>query len=228
MAMKQLFVYLLLTLPVFGTAQEGTTYVFNENASEKDYSGIKGSPMLFDDWVMGDVITITGRKIDSVYLNYDAYGKEVLINSQGKAVPLDTDTYMSFQIPGEYENEHVDVVPGEKLLFIRGVNNKFPDQYIQVLHNGQLYKLLKDYFVTIGKQTAQIPGKTITTERFKTDKRYYILGPNELKQVKLRKKEILGALPKSNALKSFIEDNKLDLKKEKDVIMLLKEYETSF
>ena len=103
---------------------------------------------------------------------------------------------MSFQIPGEYDNDHVDIPSGERILFIRGISNKFDDQYIEVLYNGPQYKLLKDYYVTIGKQTAQVPGKTITTERFTTQERYYILGPEELTQINLRAKRYFSSCTK--------------------------------
>ena len=79
--MKHIILYTLLLSVNCLMAQEGTTFVLNSTAKEKDYSNIKGSPMVFEDWVLGDVVTITGRKIDSVYINYDAYAKEVLISN---------------------------------------------------------------------------------------------------------------------------------------------------
>lgn len=98
--------------------------------------------------------------------------------------------------------------------------------FLQVLHEGRT-KLLRHHQVTFHKGHTKDMFTGKYTDKYVSKSDYYLMdAKGEAKRVKLKEKDILNKLEShEDQLQSFIEKNRLNLKKEEDVVTLLVEYD---
>jgi hypothetical protein len=179
------------------------------------YAGISGAPFLYDKWVAGTATVPRGTfknlelKLDSysntLYFNKDDVPNE--FNENVTAFTLmpklsDSSTY-------EYYRKGISG-PGLKI-----------EQYVRFLFEGNLSFFKSE--IKLVTDVNQINTGIIKT--FNTSVRYYIMKDDLVQIIKLNKKEILEVLKdKEDKIQSYITEKKLSLKKESELIELIKYY----
>jgi len=191
------------------------------NDLKYNVDGIDGHQYLLDDWGMGKIVINDSINAPQARIQFDMVSGEPIIGNEhkpNKGFILKDKSITNFEINNIY--------------FVRIPKSSFKEEmdrdYFSVpslTKDNYLitdsYKVLKEPFVlSNGYNDTNQNKKYITVTKF------YILGQNKkYVNVKLKEKEILNALSnKKSELKKYIKTNKLNLKKEKDVINLLKHY----
>lgn len=190
-----------------------TTKIFNAGK----YSDMKGSPFLFDKWIRGAASTSSGVYTD-LDLKLNAY-ENTLIFQQN-------DESYEFQLP---INSFV-LKPRERdsssyMYFRRGFTGPSlqASQYVQILTEGKL-GLYRSDIKSVSDFNEINRG---VVKAFSTVTRYYIKKDAALFLIKPSKDELLSYMTdKKDSVEAFIKEKKLNLKKEIDMIALVKYYNT--
>lgn len=183
--------------------------------STEKYSGVKGSPFLFEEWKSGSVVTERGLyknlklKLDvsdhTIYFEKDAlpYGFKDMVNSFVLMLnEKDSSTFQYFE-------------KGISTAEIR------PNQYLQVLAKGKigLYKLNGKLLSEINEINQGI------IKTFTSFSKYFVFRDNAWQQVKLNKENVLDLVKdKNEKVMAFINDKKLSAKKESDFVQIIAYY----
>lgn len=182
--------------------------------SEK-YSGLKGSPFIFEKWLPGSVTTPSGvyRNLE---LNLDGYSNILYFQKDEKAFEL-TDNIIGFSVrPFPLDSLH-------ELHFEKGLNGNGikPGQFVQVLSRGKISLYKSD--IKMLADVNEINAGVVKT--FNTSSRYFIVRGNEAELIKLNAKDLAEVFEdKRQEVDAFIKERKLSLKKEKDVIEVFNYY----
>jgi hypothetical protein len=208
---------LLGTLATF----EESARVFNDMKYTTD--GIDGHQYLLDDWGSGKLIINDSVNAPQARIQYNMVsGEPILGNSsrEKKGFILRDNSVTSFVI--------------NKTNFIRVDSDKFLDEIdrnyfaVPLLSKDNYFltdynKILKEpYVLNNGYNDLEQKKKYVTIKKF------YILNKDKkYVNVKLKEKDILKALSeKKKELKTYTKKNRLNLKKESDVVKLITYYHT--
>ena len=181
------------------------------------YSGIDGSPFLYDKWITGSVTTPVGTYY-KIEIKYDVYTNTLFFNKNDQLYEFDFPVVRFVLMPlGAAADSST------YLYFKRGFTGEGikDEQFIQVLTEGTvgLYKSE----IKLVTEVNEINRGVIKT--FKTSVRYYILKGNNLLLIKPTQKNILNQLDdKEDLVKKFIENNRLSFKKDTDIARIFEYY----
>lgn len=177
------------------------------------HSNMSGSPYLYDSWVKGSVKLINGTLYEGLMLKFDQMHNELIF--------LNTDI----------NKMQVFLQPVREFTFIKGLNNKQkfrngysiegenPNTFFEVLVDGKnqfLKKTTKSVVEERGENTL------LKIKKIKETATYYLLKNDTAILIRKNDKSIYSAFSGSlTEIKSLIKANKLDMKKEDDIVMLL-------
>ncbi|HMQ89602.1 MAG TPA: hypothetical protein PKB07_18520 [Flavilitoribacter sp.] len=191
---------------------------------DKRYADIKENPYFFDDWVVGTVIISSLDKFEDVQVNYNGYTRNFEVKNGDKYIELDERIHKRVEIyaeknPGRFKDNTADT-----LVFMSGFHPKFADHYALIVYAGKNFVYLKDFSTGISEKTMQDVGRTINIKRFTSKEDLYFLLNGDLIPVKLKKKAILDALPKTYRSKAeeYMAANKSKLNSDEELIGLLR------
>lgn len=188
-----------------------TGKVFNP----EKYSGIRGTPLLFDKWISGTVITING-KYENLLLKFDVYSNTLLFNKDEEIYEF-SEKVLQFVLKPKEKDSSV------YLYFKNGLAGADIKsyQYLQVLAEGKinLYKVHNK----IVSEMSEINAGMIKT--FTNSTNYYIQINNQVKYLKLNKNDVLELMKdKSDEVKLYMQEQYKNLKKENDLVDTIKYY----
>lgn len=190
-----------------------------ENKERIPYSRIKGSPFWKSDWQLASIYSGTA-KLATVPVRLNMATNEIHFLKDNKELVMDTG-YVSTIV---YHPENDSTKTGEIFIIDPSIqlNNQKVEGFVKVMNVGD-YKLLK-----------YVQRKVISEDSlFNTQKKYlfsdeifYYLWFNEnIERIKkLNSEYLLPFFPSTSAITSWIDKNKIDLKKEDDVIRFLNNY----
>ncbi|MBX9784657.1 MAG: hypothetical protein K2X48_15315 [Chitinophagaceae bacterium] len=204
-----------------GNTHMGTFYGTEGLYKDVPYARIKGSPFWDDDWrpatLYDNNYDIIGRM--PVKLNlatgelYYLKNNEPLVVADDlvRKVVIHTDT-VSFNVRAVF----VSFMP-----FIYAYDKKVND-YVRVFHAG------KAILIKYTKREMKVADSLFGTQKryyFADDDFYFLQFNNKVERVKKLNKELLfSLLPGAYSLKAWINQNKLDLRKEEDVVKFIEYY----
>jgi hypothetical protein len=187
------------------------------------YTRIKGSPFYKDEWLLASIYSGNNLLyVIPVKLNLATNEIHYNKNNEEKVLTGVNVTVLAFHA-GKDTSVTTDV-------FLRNVpnllfNNKTIDDFIQVMNGGQ-FQLLK--YTRRKVSSADSLFRTQTRYFFTNENHYYIRNNDRIEKLKkLNKESVLEFLPSALAFSSYLSENKLDLRKEDDVIRFLHYYNTS-
>jgi hypothetical protein len=235
--MRKLFTLLALVLTLDVYAQQASSGFDNQvnidaiggggnskvgRTFDNRYEGVKGTPYLHTKWTKGTVKYKDGTFSNGSF-KVDAYGSNLLaLLSSGDSVIL---------MPRIVEEVKLTAENGDTQIFRMFVLNASQPvgSYVAVVYDGQTKLLLntKKNLLQADFKGGYSAGRTY--DEFTNTESYFIQHANgqPVKINKLNKRNVLSALTLHNAqAKSYVEENKLDLQKESDVIKLLTYYDT--
>ncbi|MDY8136682.1 hypothetical protein [Aquimarina sp. 2201CG5-10] len=186
-----------------------------------DPKDLKGTPYLYDTFLPGKISDdLTGKKVD-VYLRYNVYNDIFEVKYD-----LSSDEIFGFLKNTGYHAE----INSDKFFY-----KAFPDDK-NATKEGYLQELMKtDNFILYKRHYQKLhmpkPAKTsLETDvpgRISDHQHYYLRSGEKFLLLPMNKKKIANAFPKhQNELKSFIKKEKLKFKQEKDLITLIKYFNT--
>ncbi len=207
---------------------------FNQNAVQTfddRYEGVKGSPLLLDQWTPGRVTLRDGKVFSSVQLKYDLYRDEIVVkHPYDHAVIPEKYTVTQFSLRSE---------PGEDSLYFMLVDylpnyRKFPpNHFAQVLYGNLSDPNTSTLLAVHNKKLikADFQGAYSADRRYdefsETMTSYYLVKPNgrsyRFKPTLSSIRRLLG--DKKAAVSDFLADNPIDPSDPDDLARLIKYYD---
>ena len=216
------FYSLIIACILFGTNIQLAKAQFTEDFRTKEvlartYTDIKGSPYLFDDWSLGLVKMASGSTYKDMSLKYDQVTGELLLKDKtGKTLGF-ADPIAEFKI--------IDKTNAFKI-FRNGYKSTditSEKSFYEVLYDGST-TLLRDPKKNIVEH--RVYNSSTAVKSIVETPAYYIQVNGQLIKIKKDKKAILAALGNPAQLDKYIQDNKLNLKDDKDLVKAMLYYDS--
>ncbi|MDB5206830.1 MAG: hypothetical protein JWR72_1905 [Flavisolibacter sp.] len=208
-----LFAFVLCTQKSF--SQSVVSYYDGTPALEVKHTNVEGTELLYPEWCAGVVKTKDGNALRGLKLKYNQLEDRLYyINSSSVS--------MMFVTPIK------EFAIGDSLLGIKNrvfrngfpVTGKFKNEtYFEVLADGKIILLKKTIKNIIESKDYNSP---VTKKQIIDDDQYYLYNDGQMFLVKKDKAAIASVLKsKAPGMEAYIAANKLNLKKEKDLINLV-------
>jgi hypothetical protein len=217
--MKKTIFLLLATICFFAKLQAQNVQLFdpvsNRTFSAEKYTDIRGVPFLFDKWIKANVYNDKGV-YEGLEIKYDLFENKLYFNKNDESYELQDNVlnFVLFPKPGDAST----AMYYRKGFKGSGLNES---QFVQVLVDGKLQLIKSD--VKSLTEMSEINAGMVKT--FATTTRYYMISKTGTQIVRLNKSEILPFLQDKDAqIQSYITEKGLNLKKDADLITLVKYY----
>ena len=230
---KYLFIFLLscATLPLIaqipGNAIPSVQFAdANGRLLPASGAGIQGTPYVFDKFSLGKIIFVNGMESVDSNLNY-SYFDHKLYYTQKNGLYVVNQQAKSFEL-NSVDKENNKVSKKFMCLF-PSIENNTPATFYEVLGNGDQFQFLKYTHKRI-KETVVYGGAPV--KEYVIDDLYYIYDKVDKKMLALGSSHSLKAVKKvlpnyATQIETLINTNKLNLKKEDDMIQLLQQLKAS-
>lgn len=230
---KYLFILLLscATLPMFaqitGNAIQAVQFAdANGRILPAGAAGVQGTPYVFEKFGQGKIVFVNGMESVDSNLNYSLADHKLyytqknglyVVNQQAKSFVLNS------------VDKDKNKVSKQFMCLFPSIENNTPATFYEVLGNGDNLQLLK-YTSKRIKESAVYGGAPL--KEYIADDLFYIYDKAAKKMVALGSalslKVIKKGLPEFTAqIDALLNTNKLNLKKEEDMIQLLQQLKTS-
>lgn len=212
-----LFVFLLMTTGIMAQRAVLSDPVSAHFFNPQKYSGVRGTPFLFDEWTEGTVAvtrgTYTGQK-----LKLDLYENKLYFEKEGQMYEFKEDVQGFTLMP-------IAADSSSYLYFTKGPTAKGIEgnQYVQVLAEGpiSLYKVIAKALTEVNEINVGM------VNTFRTINRYYVVKGGQMQIIRLTKKELLPFLSdREEKVQAFLKVKNVSLNKEADAVSLLHYYNT--
>lgn len=220
------FLFAFLTAEL--TAQSDSTIVIFTNSQPIEafrYRDVKGSPYLFDDFVIGNIVSTNIDVYENMALNLNGHTNHFEVRRGREVVELDETWYLRVEIHPELNPTLSRRFGKEKIIFQRSIHPKLQNVFAQVLFAGTRTVFLRTFHADLSKKTVQDVGKTLEFKRFNGKFLYHLIKDGELVHLRLKKKNILKTLGERKEMEAFAKENNIDFKDEKDLIRLVAFYD---
>ncbi len=189
-------------------------------------AGIQGTPYVFDKFSLGKIIFVNGMESVDSNLNY-SYFDHKLYYTQKNGLYVVNQQAKSFEL-NSVDKENNKVSKKFMCLF-PSIENNTPATFYEVLGNGDQFQFLKYTHKRI-KETVVYGGAPV--KEYVMDDLYYIYDKTDKKMLALGSSHSLKAVKKvlqnySAQMDAYLNTNKLNLKKEEDMIQLLQQLKAS-
>ena len=230
------YIYILffssLTLPIFAQTITGNAIPSVQFADANGRllpasgAGIQGTPYVFDKFSLGKVIFVNGMESVDSNLNY-SYFDHKLYYTQKNGLYVVNQQAKSFVLNSVDKDNNK--VSKQFMCLFPSVENNTPATFYEVLGNGDQFQFLKYTHKRI-KETVVYGGAPV--KEYVMDDLYYIYDKVDKKMLVLGSGHSLKALKKvlpnyTSQIDALINTNKLNLKKEDDMIQLLQQLKAS-
>ena len=191
----------------------------NQNVDPARYDKIKGSPYLYNVWHRAQIISANGTIYNEQAINYNGLTQQLELKENGKTTPLPRNSFIKVLVE----------VGGDSIteVFLRRIHPDFGDKLVCIAYDGDRIKLIKIFTVRLEESGAQTPIYPTEFEKFVNQTEYYLMIDGNLSSITLKKKKVVKVLGHSADIEQFTKKNNLNLKKEGELIQLLKYYETN-
>ena len=189
-------------------------------------AGIQGTPYVFDKFSVGKVVFVNGMESVDSNLNY-SYFDHKLYYTQKNGLYVVNQQAKSFVLNSVDKDNNK--VSKQFMCLFPSVENNTPATFYEVLGNGDQFQFLKYTHKRI-KETVVYGGAPV--KEYVMDDLYYIYDKVDKKMLVLGSGHSLKALKKvlpnyTSQIDALINTNKLNLKKEDDMIQLLQQLKAS-
>jgi len=195
----------------------------NSQAFEVEaYKDIDGTPYYFAEWQQGKVYgTGDDAETPDVYLlNFNGYTKNVEVRKDDRFIALDEKHYSKVVVETK-ENGKLKTTT-----FKTNVHPIYKKRFMKVVFEGTDFSVIQDYQVRLGTREKQGYAGNQKTQTFNKNADYYLVKGKKAKEIKLKKKTIVGLFKDQEAaLKSFVKDSGLKLNNETELVQFLIYYE---
>lgn len=220
MVKKFWFVIVFLGSLTVCQAQSVLMYYDGTPVREKKVSDIEGEEDLYPDWMIGRVKTKAGKIYTNVKLKYNLLEDQVYFQNAD-------DVTMMFTTPIK-ELVFGDSASGITRVFRNGfpaLARFTPESFFEILVDGENMLLKKTVKNVVEKREYN---SSETKKYIQNDVQYFFYDGEKLLAVKKDKAAFVeGTKDKGSAVESYISASKLNLKKEEDLVKLVKYINTT-
>lgn len=204
----------------------GGTRIYTVNATD-----VVGTPLLYDEFKNGRFLFTSNNQSEVVPINYDLEQNLILYKKDSQIMILDKENIKGFFFENPQDFDSSESIQEKYALQLTDKEFDLTEPIpVQVLYdqNGaiKLFALHKVKFVR-GNRQDPFTGKI--TNRYKSDTEYFLKTPdNEMHKLRrLRAKDIIKTIgdDSKKELNTFIKQNDLDEKSQKDLVRLLAYYD---
>ena len=182
------------------------------------YTDVKGSPFLFDNWLPGKLILNNGETLQNLQLKFDDYNNKFLLNKNDTGYQISPVVKQVVLYPGTADTSTF-------LLFksgFTGVDKLSPKTFVQVLVDGK-NSLLKQYKKDLEEYTEY--GNATRFKRFNESFEYFAGVNGKYITIRFSRKTLEELMQeKWTAVSAYLTQNKLNGKDEKSFIEAFKFY----
>lgn len=175
--------------------------------SEKN--DIKGSPYLFENWQSGYIYTIAGDSMYTKQINFNGLSGAFEVKEKGK------------QIEANKKHHHkVKLTSTNQITIFQNDPEKNDLEYGELIYQGKKMKMIKTFSATIREKTASGYNGSAKEKYYTNSTNYFLVSDAKKSNVKLKPK-FFEEYFSDKTLKNYIKKNKLDLKKDQDLVKFL-------
>lgn len=219
--MKRLLIIAALFTTQLSVAQISNVNMNGAPARLNSYSGVEGSPYLFEDWSTADINTINGGLKEDVAYKFNVHDNVLeVVNEAGNTIYLDKD-FIDYAV---LKRPSILLATGQEgllpnLLFKKGfeiVKGVDPKDLVNVLAEGKKYTLIRRFYsdlVTPPKNSySPTQGQMFVFE----ENLYLIDSDNNVESVRNKTNNIIKSLHEEDqeVAKDIVKEFKLDLSRE--------------
>ena len=199
----------------------GSVQTFDER-----YEGVKGSPLLSDEWADGEVHMKNGKVFDDLRIKYDLHRDEIVVKRQdGAEVIPDKNTVQSFHL------DSTRTEPARHFIRIEYLPNyrKFPyNRFAEVLYEGKSTLLLVRHrkFIKANYRGGYHANRPYDSFGEVMLQYYWIDSQGRTRELKPNHKSVLRLFSdKRKLMRALIEDNTINLNRPLDIAKLVRYYD---
>jgi hypothetical protein len=210
----------LLFIAFFGSANGQETYSDINGIPLKDKKAniVEGSEYMSDNWVNGYVKFKNGKVANNIKLKFNQLSGELVFKNVNDQEFTFVSEVAEFGIPYSVADVSYSGIFRSGFQGAKGINDH---TFLEVLNDGNI-KLLKLTSKSI-LQTKPFYSGTSESNIVQTSK-YYLFKDGALIPIKKEASDILNVLESRERLTTYIKENKLKLKDDKDLIRLFSYY----
>jgi hypothetical protein len=187
---------------------------------------IDGNAFFYDNWTEGAVaVTLNGNFTPLPKMKYDIASDKVLFQNEVGIFEFPAGSLWKFSL--KILDEKTARI--KNYIFtsgLEGFSKYTPSNFFEILYESPKIKFLKKHFAELKQMSASTYGSRNEEYTYVKNEEFYIYKDNKGILVKKNKKSVLEALGgDTKKLEAFVKDNQLNLKKEDDIIALIKYYE---
>jgi len=209
--MKYLVTLAFFILYTFNSYSQYVSYQDGSPAREIKLVNVEGSELLYPDWTKGSIKLASGRVYDEMLLKYNIYEDQLYFQGKENATMKFTSPVVEFRFGSDvYRNRYPAIKDFNEL------------SYFKVLSEGKATLLKK-----ITKNVIDVKefNSSITVKKIADDKFYYLYDNGKMLLLKSDKATFLGLVSdKKNEIEAYLKANKINFKKEEDLITLVTAY----
>lgn len=217
--MKTVRITILLLLVFVGVSKaQYLQDVQGKPVMEKSYTDIVGTPLLFPNWVLGEVNLDNGNSYQNIPLKYNIVDDILYFMNPKDSTMLEfVQPVQSFNL--KLKSGELDYANG-----FPAIDGFKETSFYQVLYDGTT-KLLKKSSKTVLENR---PYNSATIEKsFLDASEYFMLQNDKIQKLRLTKKVLLSLFgDKSSQLADFMKKEKIDFKNDEDLIKVFKYYDS--
>lgn len=193
-----------------------TVVVFNDT-----YEGVRGTPFYSDSWSKGTIVLIDDTRYEELELKYNMYEDIVLLkNKTGGAIIPNQSFIQEFHLEDSLGVDHkfIKIRFGDDKIYAEDMSGFF-----ELLYDGENTFIVKrkKYMQPADYTGAYSANKPYDEFRESASEYYWIDKLGKITEFNKGKKNVLRALNDDGELAQFVREEKLALKNEKDLILLI-------
>jgi hypothetical protein len=194
----------------------------NSVLREVQYKSVEGSPYLYDDFKNGAIRDKKGMLSENMLIRYDGYRDEVQFLKDGKTLVVEPALASEFYFL--VLNGETKLV--EQVFFKNGftVDGFTALNYFQVIYDGKV-KYLRKVKVNYLEENVNNYGTNEIKKRFQRADSEYLLRDGKAIPMTKGRKEFITSYGNSAQVKSFIKENKLNIKSDTDLVKVLRRFD---
>ena len=223
--MKAIFLFLLnffFVVEVFAQISN-VPGLNNEVIRVRKYIDIDGSPYLYTDWKAGTITDSSEKLYNNELVKYDAYKDVVEVNKEGETMILNKTMYPKFSLAFADPSSNRIIRHNFRSGFEK-VENYSRENYFEVLSEKKVV-LLKKYQVKFIEEVVNSSGTAAQTKRFQKSEKFFLVKDQISSEVKLNIKSVISILGDDVRFKDYVIKERVKVKNEKDLIMLVEYYQ---
>lgn len=219
--MRRLLIIIAMFASQLSMAQISNVNFNGAPARLNSYSGVEGSPYLFEDWSTADISTVNGGLKEDVAFKFNVHDNVLeVVNEAGNTIYLDKD-FIDYAV---LKRPSILLATGQEgllpnLLFKKGfeiVKGVDPKDLVNVLAEGKKYTLIRRFYSDLVTPPKNSYSPSLGQMFVFEENLYLIDSDNNVESVRNKTNNIIKSLHEEDqaVAKDIVKEFKLDLSRE--------------